>query len=75
MSSVVFPLLHDIEWSRTLTRGVVERFAAAGAKVIDVADLVADIPVGERTVNHHDAHASALVNQRVAAALATAIPR
>lgn len=72
---VVFPLLHDIAWSRGLTRDVVDLFRKAGAHVIDVADLVADLPIGERMVNRNDAHASARVHERVAAALAAALPR
>jgi hypothetical protein len=71
----LFPMLEDLEWSRKATASVKELFAEHDVPVLDVADLIADLPLDERRVNHHDGHASALVHQRVGEALAKMLPR
>lgn len=41
--------------------------------MIDVADLVRDLPIAARVANPQDAHAGELVHARVAEALAAAL--
>ena len=67
---VMFPLLEDLEGSRRLTAPVARLFYEQHVPLVDVAELVADLPVAARTVNSHDGHASIVVNERVAAAIA-----
>ncbi len=66
---VVFPVLNDIDHSRTMLKPVVELLVEHGASIIDVAELVQDMDVSARTVNRHDAHASVCVHRLVAEAL------
>lgn len=66
----LFPLLEDLAWSREANRDVKAFFTAHGVPVLDVADLVEDLPVPARLVNSHDGHASAIVHERVGVALA-----
>jgi hypothetical protein len=72
---VLFPVLEDLGWSRTNTAPVKRLFTARGIPVLDVADLIDDLGVRQRTVNHHDGHASELVHRRVGEALARLLPR
>lgn len=66
----LFPLLEELAWSRDANRDVKTFFSERGVPVLDVADLVEDLPVAERRVNSHDGHASAIVHERVGVALA-----
>lgn len=70
LTVVVFPRLRSPELSAPLTERVVAAFTARGAQVVDVQRLVADLPADERVVNAHDEHASPVVHERVARALA-----
>lgn len=72
--AVVFPALLDLDLDAALLTRVRERLTARGATVVDVAPLVRDLAPAQRTSNPQDAHASAIVHDRVGAALAAAIP-
>ncbi len=72
---VLLPLLEDLAWSRAANRDVKELFVSHGVTVLDIADRIEDLSVGERTVNHHDGHASPIVHARIAAALAEVLER
>lgn len=67
---VLMPLLEDLAWSRSANADVKAFFAERAVPVLDVADLIEDLPVEQRLVNHHDGHASAAVHERVGRALA-----
>ncbi|MCA8977781.1 MAG: SGNH/GDSL hydrolase family protein [Planctomycetes bacterium] len=66
---VVFPVLMDLSESQKLTERIEALLADRGVPVVDVAGLVKDLEVGERTANRQDAHPSARVHALVAAAL------
>ncbi len=66
---VLFPILTDLQESRQFLAPVKALFDRHRVPVVDVTDLVQDLDVGERIVNHLDVHASTLVHRRVAEAL------
>ena len=66
---VLFPVLNESLACEALLARVAGVFAAAGIPVVDVADLVRDVPIAARVANPQDAHASELVHARVADAL------
>jgi hypothetical protein len=70
---VLMPLLEDLAWSRTANADVKAFFESQHVPVVDVADLVADLTVAQRLVNHHDGHASRVVHERIGHALAKLI--
>lgn len=64
---VVFPFLTDTEISDNLYgNNIVSFFRNYNVTVINVSDLVQDIPKSERIVNKNDGHASRKVNRIVA---------
>ena len=64
---VVFPYLNNIETSDSLyVNNIVIFFKANKVSVINVSELVKDIPVPERIININDGHASKKVNKIVA---------
>lgn len=67
---LLIPELGDLERSRAADQRVRRFFAARGVPTIDAAAFLADLPPPARVVNDHDAHASPLVNERIAAELA-----
>lgn len=66
---VVIPFLKDIESSKKYTNIVKSYFQFYKIPVIDVGELVKDIPLKKRIVNKHDPHASVLVHRMIADAL------
>jgi hypothetical protein len=66
---VLFPVLNDSLSCESLLARAAGVFRAAGIRVIEVADLVRDVPIAARVANPQDAHASELVHARVADAL------
>jgi hypothetical protein len=72
---VIFPHLPDLELSARFVDQVAARARARGVHVIDVRDLVRDLPAIRRVVNASDSHASVVVHHRVGEALAAAVPR
>ncbi|HYM09455.1 MAG TPA: SGNH/GDSL hydrolase family protein [Bryobacterales bacterium] len=66
---VIFPFLEDLETSKRFTVPIEHFFAGAGTPVLDVANLVAGVPVKQRVINSNDHHASKLVHRLVAGAL------
>lgn len=66
---VMFPILNDLEHCRRMTSKVKELFQQMLTPVVDVADLVQEMAVSERTANRHDAHPSARVHELVADAI------
>lgn len=67
---LLVPRLEDPERSRPADERVRRFFADRGVPTIDAARCLADLPVAARVVNAHDAHASALANERIARELA-----
>jgi len=65
MIVVIFPLLTDLDRSKAYTEPIGSFFEGHGVPVIDVTDLVRDLPVRARIVNSNDAHASARVHRMV----------
>jgi hypothetical protein len=64
---VVFPFLADVEMSDSMyVTDIVRFFKADNISVINVSQLVKDIPVPERIVNKNDTHASKKLNEIVA---------
>jgi len=64
---VVFPYLSNIEMSDSLyVNNIVNFFKANKVNVINVSELVKDVPVSERVININDSHASKTVNMIVA---------
>jgi hypothetical protein len=64
---VVFPYLNNIDISDSLyVRNIVNFFKANKINVINVSQLVKDMPVPERIININDGHASKKVNRIVA---------
>jgi hypothetical protein len=70
---VIFPHLTDLGVSAIYVDRVAAHGRARGAYIVDVRDLVRDLPVRERVVNSGDFHASIIVHHRVGKALAVAI--
>jgi hypothetical protein len=70
---VIFPHLTDLDVSAVYVDKVAGHFRARGAHVVDVRDLVRDLPVRERVVNAADFHASVAVHHRVGRALTTVV--
>jgi len=66
---VVFPSLPHLEDSKVATEKVVNLYRERDVPVVDVADLVQDLPAKERIVSPMETHASELVNELVAEAL------
>lgn len=67
MVVILFPFLQDLEGSKKLyTEKIKTFFESKGVKVIDVTELVRDLPLSKVLVNNNDAHASKLVNQLIA---------
>lgn len=66
---VLFPFSHNLEKTAEYTKPVVDFFRQNNVPVLQVADLVRNIDPNDRIVGRNDAHASALVNQRVGEAL------
>lgn len=64
---LVFPFLVDVEMSDSLyVNDIVNFFRTNKVSVINVSQLVKDVPVSERIVNNNDNHPSKLVNRIVA---------
>jgi len=63
---VVFPFMAAPEESTFYTEIVKDFFTARGVAVIDVGEMVKDMPLKERVVNRHDPHASPKVHALVA---------
>lgn len=64
---VLFPFLHDLEFSRTVYVPWVKRvFERHSVPVIDVLELVKDMPLSERIANPNDVHPSPRVHAAVA---------
>jgi lysophospholipase L1-like esterase len=63
---VVFPFLADLSKSESYTQPVGAFFEARGVPVIQVADLVRNVPLRSRVVNSNDSHPSPLVHRLVA---------
>ncbi len=68
--AVVFPSMLDPACDRAATDRVVRAFVARGVPVVDVGELIREVPVAARSVNAYDAHPSARVHQLVGEALA-----
>lgn len=66
---VVFPSMDYTEASQVVTERIINLFREQGVPVLDVADLIKDIPVSERIASPVDTHSSELVHARVADAL------
>ena len=66
---VVFPILTDVEGSRDLTDQVVSWFRAKNVPVLDVAELVDNLPPEQLVVSSIDAHPSPWLHARVSEAL------
>jgi lysophospholipase L1-like esterase len=66
---VLFPFLTDPAHCRPTIDRVEHMFRAHHVPVLDVAGLLRDVPVRERTANPYDAHPSPRVHALVAAAL------
>lgn len=66
---VVIPFLQDIEGSKKYTDVVKSYFEFYKIPVVDVGELVKDVPLKKRVVNRHDPHASVLVHRMIADAL------
>jgi len=69
---VVFPYMPNPPIAR-YTRTVSEHMRSRGAAVINVEELISDLPIPARMVAPNDLHASVEVHHRVGAALAEAI--
>jgi hypothetical protein len=63
---ILFPYLVDLNRFSDLTNAVESLFLSQGVKVINVGNLIKDIPINQRIINKADHHPSALVNKRVA---------
>lgn len=64
---VAFPFLTDIEMSNAMYMNkIIDFFQLNKVKVINVSDLIKDIPVSERIINKNDGHPSTKVNRIVA---------
>jgi len=64
---LVFPQLENTEWSdRLYGHHVVSFFKANNVDVINVSELVKNIPIPERIISKNDRHASAKVNRIIA---------
>lgn len=70
---VLFPFLVDLEFSAPRLERVASHFRELGIEILDVSELVARMPLGERIVSEEDPHASAAVHRLVAEALASRI--
>jgi hypothetical protein len=70
---VIFPHLTDLDISAVYVDQVGGHFRARGAHVVDVRELVRDLPVRQRVVNAADFHASVIVHHRIGRALAAAV--
>ncbi len=66
---VVFPSMVDVEQSRELTAKVVDFFEERQVPVLDVTDLIENVPPKQLVANSLDAHPSEWVHQQVADAL------
>jgi hypothetical protein len=66
---VVLPNLLAVEDSRPITSKVAGLYLEQGVPVLDVADLIEDIPAKELVVNSVDWHANERLNQLIAEAL------
>ncbi len=66
---VVFPNLAQVAESRHITQRIVDLYRQRGVPVLDVADLVKDMPAHQLVVNSVDAHANERVHSLVAEAL------
>lgn len=72
---VVFPFLMDLKRSEPVVEPVRNFFEEQGIPVIDVANLVHNVPVRSRVVNSNDGHPSVLVHRLVADSLAEVVAR
>lgn len=64
---VVFPFLTDIEMSNSMYMNkIIDFFQGNKVRVINVSNLIKDIPVSERLLNKNDGHPSIKVNRIVA---------
>lgn len=63
---VVFPSLSDVKRSQPITNKVIEFYQSQGVRVLDVAELVKDIPSEQLVVNPFDAHPNEWVHEIVA---------
>ena len=63
---VVFPALSNVKESKEITFKVRALFEERGVTVLDVAELVEDVPAEQLVVNPLDAHPNEWVHQQVA---------
>jgi hypothetical protein len=66
---VVFPSINRPEESQFVTERILNLYREIGTPVLDVAELIKDIPLAERIATPVDPHPSELVHERVAEAL------
>ncbi len=67
--AVVFPSMNRTEESQFVTERILNLYREVGAPVLDVAELIKDIPLDERVATPVDPHPSELVHERVAEGL------
>ncbi|HXW01466.1 MAG TPA: hypothetical protein VEC93_23850, partial [Anaerolineae bacterium] len=66
---VVFPSMNRPQESQFVTERILNLYREVGTPVLDVAELIKDIPLDERVATPVDPHPSELVHERVAEAL------
>jgi hypothetical protein len=66
---VVFPSMDHTQESLVVTERVIDFFHQRGTPVLDVSEIIQDIPQRDRMASAVDAHPSELIHQRVAHAL------
>jgi GDSL-like Lipase/Acylhydrolase family len=71
---VLFPFVTEPQRSARYIEEVARWGRARGAHIIDVRDLMRDLPLSRQIVNSSDAHASVIVHHRIGKALAEVLP-
>ena len=67
---VIIPFMEDLKMSEELfVEPLRLHFESLGIEIINVSDLVSDMPFKERIVNNSDRHASVKVNKKMAVAI------
>ena len=67
--AVMFPFMADIEGSSLFMEPVGEYFSDQNVPVINVIEILQDLPLSKRVVNLNDPHPSTTVHRRVAEAI------
>ncbi len=70
---LIVPYLDDLAASRVFVDPVRRLFERRGVPVVDVSELVRDLPPHRRIVNRNDLHASEIVHERMGVRLAEVI--